>query len=897
MTAGAARASWSERLTILAAIEAVAVAMWLRPASVHIVSWPSSGPVRLALLAPTWQLLLWLAAGLAVLVGLIVTGHERSAARPPHPLLILWTLALPYLPWLPDRLPLLLVLAGPIRWVIVAVALVRLLLRWSRARDAMASIFAIGRRTVFAASLAVYVVFGLWSVTANGLGGDEPHYLVITESLLRDGDLQIENNHLRGDYRPFFPGELRPDFMQRGQNGQIYSIHAPGLPAMLLPVYAVFGYLGAVAFIAFLAALTALAIFDLADLLGGRRAAVLTWLGVCLTVPFVPHSWAIFPEMPGALLAAWASLWLLQPPDGVSPAKWALRGSALALLPWLHTKFIVLLAIFAVGLGLRLLRRPTRLIALGAPMAVSCAAWLYSFYALYGRFDPEAPYGAYSRIYVLTSNIPHGLLGLFFDQKFGLLVYSPLYLVTLAGVWCGLRDTKLRFATTILVTVIAAFVGSTARLYMFWGGSSAPARFFVPILPCIAPFVALAIARYQSATSRALVGLWLAIGLGIAAVGIVDPARFMLFSDPHGRARILEWLQGGSPLALVVPTFTDPDWATQVVPLALWAAAAAAALLVLLFAARVARISTWTLAGAVSATFLISGALLTARPAAAVREATANRGDLDVLWRYDGSVFRTLDYQSLSRATPERFRDLTTLHVRPEVAADARPPFESTPLNLPPGLFDASVWFDSPRARQGEILVAEPRATFGSVSGTLSNPTTFEVTIPAPTRRTQVRVPELELARSIAEIRLAPKDVVPATLRDARPVRLIESLPGRPRAYLVYTDGEAYPEMGTFWSRGTAATTVLVVPDGASRMTLTLSTGPMAGSVTVSHSGRTQQVAMAGNQAQTISLDVPAGARLVPLTIQSAVMFRPAEVNPDSRDARGLGCQVRIALE
>ena len=73
MTADAARSSWSERLTLLAAIEAVAVALWLRTASVHIVSWPSSGPVRLALLAPTWQLLLWLAAGLAVLVGLIVT--------------------------------------------------------------------------------------------------------------------------------------------------------------------------------------------------------------------------------------------------------------------------------------------------------------------------------------------------------------------------------------------------------------------------------------------------------------------------------------------------------------------------------------------------------------------------------------------------------------------------------------------------------------------------------------------------------------------------------------------------------------------------------------------------------------------------------------------------------
>ncbi|MEQ1728197.1 MAG: hypothetical protein ABL982_07420, partial [Vicinamibacterales bacterium] len=112
-----------------------------------------------------------------------------------------------------------------------------------------------------------------------------------------------------------------------------------------------------------------------------------------------------------------------------------------------------------------------------------------------------------------------------------------------------------------------------------------------------------------------------------------------------------------------------------------------------------------------------------------------------------------------------------------------------------------------------------------------------------------------------------------------------------------YTDGEAYPEMGTFWTRGTAATTVLVVPAGATRMTLTLSTGPMAGTVSVTSGGRTQQVSMPGNQEQVLALDVPAGSRLVPLTIRSSVMFRPGEVNPSITDMRGLGCQVRIALE
>ena len=54
---------------------------------------------------------------------------------------------------------------------------------------------------------------------------------------------------------------------------------------------------------------------------------------------------------------------------------------------------------------------------------MSSAAWLLFFYAFYGEFNPEAPYGDYTRLYVLARNIPRGLLGLLVDQKFGLLFY------------------------------------------------------------------------------------------------------------------------------------------------------------------------------------------------------------------------------------------------------------------------------------------------------------------------------------------------------------------------------------------------------------------------------------------------------------------------------------------
>src|SRR5262249_30345951 len=171
----------------------------------------------------------------------------RTASRL-RPVSLLWLWLVPFLPWLADRVPLLLVLGGPIRWALAVVAMVAAVGGSTRVGPMLdAAGRRIGRPLVFAVSLAAYLSFGtLWARTI-GIGGDEPHYLMIAQSLLVDGDLQIENNHNNKEYRAFFGGPLRPDFMVRGRNGQIYSIHSPGLSVLLLPAYAIAGYAGSLA--------------------------------------------------------------------------------------------------------------------------------------------------------------------------------------------------------------------------------------------------------------------------------------------------------------------------------------------------------------------------------------------------------------------------------------------------------------------------------------------------------------------------------------------------------------------------------------------------------------------------------------------------------------------------
>ena len=85
-----------------------------------------------------------------------------------------------------------------------------------------------------------------------------------------------------------------------------------------------------------------------------------------------------------------------------------------------------------------------------------------------------------------ASFIPGGLTGLFFDQRFGLLAYAPVLLVAFAGLGAMLMDRRWRRLGFELLFVLVPYLLAVTHFAMWWGGRSAPARFFVPMLPLLA---------------------------------------------------------------------------------------------------------------------------------------------------------------------------------------------------------------------------------------------------------------------------------------------------------------------------------------------------------------------------------------------------------------------------
>ena len=362
----------------------------------HVVGWEEGAPSRVALVPPLQRLVALLGLSLLIFFGVRrwFSGRLDRVSRVLAPLTLLYLWALPYVPWLPDQVPLLLVLAGPARWIVFGLAVLGCVFGavTDRRAAALSSLRLPGPRTAFAVTFVLMLAAGGYAKSHQGLGGDEPHYLMIAHSLLADGDLQIENNHEARHYQPFWSAVLPPHFLQRGLNQVMYSVHAPGLPALLVPFYAVAGQWGAMVFIVLLSSMVAVAVFRLAERLTDRRVAWVTWVAVVLTIPFAPQSWLIFPEMPAALVMAWVAAWLFGP----LPARagtWIWRGAVIGFLPWLHMKYSFLLVGATVCLLIRIWPRVVDAARLLAPMAVSGLLWFGSFYAMYGTPNPTVVYG------------------------------------------------------------------------------------------------------------------------------------------------------------------------------------------------------------------------------------------------------------------------------------------------------------------------------------------------------------------------------------------------------------------------------------------------------------------------------------------------------------------------
>jgi hypothetical protein len=891
------RHSAVSRLTLPVALVAVALAAWL---SQGTLASTGIGTSRIALLP------------ISVPAALISTAAAIAAWiawRAGASLAPLWLLVLIALPWTPPSAPAaFLIWSGPLTLAVWAAA----------ALSVAASIDSIGRaplrrlanvageRPEWTAGILAFVCFAFaaWQVAPSVPGGDEPHYLIITQSLLQDGDLQIENNHRNGDYRAFYAGELpKPDYRRRGRNGEIYSIHAPGLPVLVAPAFAVGGYHGVVLFLIVLAAAGSALAWHLAWIVSRRSdAAWFGWAATTLSVSAIFHSFTVYPDGPGAVIAL-TGVWALLRAERESRTgaerltPWWLHGAALAMLPWIHTRF----ALIAGSLGaLVLLRLSTtrdaagKAVAFLAIPAVSALCWVGFFIAIYGTPDPSAPYANEEGS---TAFIPGGLAGLFFDQRFGVFAYAPVLIAGVAGLVVMVRTRAQRRLGLELLFVLIPYLLAVTHFAMWWGGTSAPGRFFVPMLPLLAIPVAVCwSAGHTRATRVTIAGALVATIFASCALVLVGGGR-LAYNVRQSYALWLEWLNGATDMARGMPAWWRGSEMLLYRDTAIWLGAFAAAWGVLRAVQRWPPFrSRGTLAAAAAALYAIAimAALSIVWTLAGAKPRQPVPAQLELLRRL-GSEPHVLAW-SLSDARRVAGSDVPAM-LRIEPRASTAPGGAGTndrPLYQVP-LVPAGVYRLRPRGGDpaGWLMIGIGRDQFSLRSGPLSSmPQPIVLTLPVDVRAIVVRGDELT-RRTIRGLTIEPVSIVPAASR------LSDAVARRALQYgsttVFFMDERSFPEPEAFWIGGARQASFVLQPAGPqATVTLLLRNAPVDNNVAIESGQWHDVMRLSPGEERQVVVPIAAQRGAAVVTVSATAGFRPSAVDANSHDGRFLGVWIRV---
>jgi hypothetical protein len=841
------------------------------------------------------------------------------------PLFGLAFLLVPFLPGVPDWWPGVQALAGPAKWIVwVAVAAQCL---WASAPYVAAVGAWATRRSLRTLTLAVWVATaaaataGAWRLTHTTLfpSGDEPHYLILAQSLWRDGDLAIENNHTRRDYAEYFARDLDPHYLTRGTDGQIYSVHPIGMPVLITPVMAAGGYTLVVALFVLMSATAAAVAWRWGvQTTGALGHTTLAWAAIVFSAPFLSNSFTIYPEIPAALAVALALPLALRPtPDARPWHGWAL-GLLAASLPWLSTKYApmsaALVAVAVVRRWWPMQAAQARASFIGGalpvalPYGLSLLAWAAFFYAYWGTPWPHGPYGRMSQTEI--AHTVFGVPGLLFDQEYGLLAYAPAYVLAGFGFWTMVRRPgPLRRLGLELGLIVAALVFTVGAFRIWWGGSAAPARPVVSGLLVLLLPMAVQIGSARSGSPRrAAQHLLIWSGVVVAVMLFVAQEGFLLNNDRDGTSTFLGWLSPRWPLWTLFPTFIAHEAGPALVESAVWIGAVA--------------VGSWLLARWPAPTRGRASLAAMATTAAVFVTAVAARGllpapqpplpGIDLAARARMPALDSFDH--VTRPYALRYRPIriaAAAEVEPTLAVSVTPGSRPEPqplrvlhngrFSLPAGRYRVVVRWAAREplpARSGMPIALQvgrigPPLQQWPLTPLPGGEWTAEFWLPADAGFVGFRgAPELE--RSIDELRIEALDVVDAGARTRAGQVLAASAYGR--TIVLFHDETTYPESTGFWTIGERlARLTIACPGGCARgVTLRVHSGKRPTQLRLATHGWRQDVDLQGETTVAVPVPAPADGGAIVLEAVTTSGFVPIEVDPSVRDRRYLGAWIEV---
>ncbi len=387
-----------------------------------------------------------------------------------------------------------------------------------RARTVLLFLFS---QMIFIAASVIIVQKGVELV------GDEPHYLAISQSIAKDGDLNVFNQYARDEYREFINYHLTHHSKVGKGFKRWFSFHLPGLSFILSPFFLIkipvpLLYLLIRIFLGLFGSLLGVIIYNLSIKIWNReKLSLFIFFVFMFTAPVFFYSFHIFAELQ-VLLLLLLSIWFALFKEKRGQIDILLSGLFLGITVFWGMKYIIFIAIFSFFFLIKKVREKdmrSGLIFIVFPALFILLFFVYLYFA-YGNFSPMSVYtGVLTEAQraeymegmqsIRIQNRVETLFDYFFDQRDGLILYNPIYIFFFPGLIFALRNFK-KYKPHFLISV-ASFI------YLLYHGYSTVRPGYCPqaryLLPVVWTLMLFSIIYYIESENRIFKRLFIIIPL------------------------------------------------------------------------------------------------------------------------------------------------------------------------------------------------------------------------------------------------------------------------------------------------------------------------------------------------------------------------------------------------
>ncbi len=350
----------------------------------------------------------------------------------------------------------------------------------------------LGSLTLFIVLISVYFFsIDIRATRGASITADEPFYLITTQSLIQDSNIDLRAQYQTHSYRSFFD---HPDGLWTQsvplEDGRLVSPHNIGLTILLIPGFIMGGLIGTQIQMVLLSASTWVLSYLLALKLMSLKP-LFVWLVtiiIALSASAFIYSSEIYPEIPASFFLVLSLLFLVKC-DRVHVVRAFAVLICISMLPWLAVKYVPLAAL----VGLYTLWKCTsvaRIFLIGFGLLLTSTYILFHF-AAYDSLTPyyvNLVYAGDSTVSIVERHVNffdrfYRLWGLFIDRHFGIARWAPILLFIIPGLALTIRGNamhRLIFSLIVMQILIATFVAITM---MGWWFSGRTLMTIFPLLP------------------------------------------------------------------------------------------------------------------------------------------------------------------------------------------------------------------------------------------------------------------------------------------------------------------------------------------------------------------------------------------------------------------------------